>query len=79
MTFDLNGFWLVIPDCQETFLAKDLLKTLMRDQVIPLWLEHSEHWVLVPPRPPAPPSYHYQLTNDKKYLYRYVGEWKWKY
>jgi hypothetical protein len=76
---DMMGFWLAIPGDTDTYLATEILVPHHGQRLVPMWPEHSRQWVLVPPRPPAPPSYHYRLIDDKKYLYQYVGEWQWKY
>lgn len=77
---DMMGFWLAIPGHEKTYLATELLVPSLRGQrLVPMWPEHPTHEVVVSPRPPAPPTYHYRLMDDKKYLYQYVGEWQWKY
>jgi hypothetical protein len=77
-SFSLMGFWIAIPGHEETHLAAELLMPMSGQRPVPMWPEYPDRWVLVPPRPPSPPVYHYRLLDDKKYLYVYVGEWQWK-
>lgn len=85
LIFPMHGFWLITPDntTKSEYFAKEVLVPHDGRKVQPLWQDVPEA-VLVPPRPPVPPYYHYRFdpTGDLEeagFTYRYVGEWTWEY